>query len=158
MCHAGLFPEPLLCCYATDVCFPFRSLHMLFQLQYDDDDDDDNSTQHTHAHNHFRALWTLSGTTWVSRYQKNIHPFTPVVVISHPLSASCLVYMPGCLFPQSLSQSFFGLPLGLAPSTSPNHCLLFTSHTHTIAACFPVVLRLCHQILVSQPLTWNSIL
>jgi len=25
---------------------------------------------HTHTNNHFTALWTLSGTTWVSRYQK----------------------------------------------------------------------------------------
>ena len=24
----------------------------------------------THAHNHYTALWTLSGTTWVSWYQK----------------------------------------------------------------------------------------
>jgi len=27
-----------------------------------------HTTQHTH--NHFMALWTLSGTTWVSQYQK----------------------------------------------------------------------------------------
>jgi len=26
---------------------------------------------HTHTHNHFTALWTLSGTTWVSQYQKD---------------------------------------------------------------------------------------
>jgi len=35
-------------------------------------------------------------------------------------------------------QVFFGLPLGLAPSTSysislPNHCLLFATHAHTIS-------------------------
>jgi len=28
------------------------------------------SHTHTHTHNHFTALWTLSGTTWVSRHQK----------------------------------------------------------------------------------------
>jgi len=33
--------------------------------------------------------------------------------------------------------------------SSPNHCLLFTTHAHTIAACFAVVPRLCHLILVS---------
>jgi len=27
-------------------------------------------TQHTQTHNHFTALWTLSGTTWMSWYQK----------------------------------------------------------------------------------------
>jgi len=26
---------------------------------------------HTHAHIHFTALWTLSGITWVIRYQKD---------------------------------------------------------------------------------------
>jgi len=26
---------------------------------------------HTHTHNHFMALWILSGTTRVSRYQKH---------------------------------------------------------------------------------------
>jgi len=29
-----------------------------------------NVATHTHTHNHFTALWTLSGTTRVSRYQK----------------------------------------------------------------------------------------
>jgi len=53
-------------------------------------------------------------------------------------------------------QVFFALPLGLAPSTlhtpyisSPNHCLLFAAHAHTIATCFATVPRLCHLILVS---------
>jgi len=27
-------------------------------------------SSNTHTHNHFTALWTLSGTTWVSWYQK----------------------------------------------------------------------------------------
>jgi len=52
-------------------------------------------------------------------------------------------------------QVFFGLPLGLAPSlhtpyiSSPNHCLLFTAHAHTIATCSAVVLRFCPLIPVS---------
>jgi len=33
--------------------------------------------------------------------------------------------------------------------SSPNHCLLFAAHAHTIATCFAVVLRLCRLILVS---------
>ena len=32
--------------------------------------------------------------------------------------------------------------------SSPNHCLLFTAHAHTIATCFTVVPRLCHLNLV----------
>jgi len=47
----------------------------------------------------------------------------------------------------------FGLPLGLEPSTSyfihffPSPCLLFTTHAHTIAACFAVISRLYHLFL-----------
>jgi len=42
---------------------------------------------------------------------------------------------------------------------SPNCCLLFATHAHTIAVCFAVVPRLCHLILVSVPVnsTWNSL-
>ena len=32
---------------------------------------------------------------------------------------------------------------------SPNYCLLFAAHAHTIATCFAVVPRLCRLILVS---------
>ena len=45
------------------------------------------ATTHTHTHNSITALWILSGTNRVSRYQ-NIHPLTPRVVINRPLSAS----------------------------------------------------------------------
>ena len=38
--------------------------------------------------------------------------------------------------------------------SSPNQCLLFATHVHTIAACFALVPRLYH--LFSQLLTWNS--
>jgi len=72
------------------------------------------------------------------------------------------------LFPQSLSK--FSLvylviwhpPLHTPYISSSNHYLLFAAHAHTIAACFAVVPRLCHLILVSlslsQLFTWNSIL
>jgi len=36
------------------------------------------------THNRFTALWNLSGTTWVSRYQKKHSPTTLIVVINHP--------------------------------------------------------------------------
>jgi len=45
--------------------------------------------------------------------------------------------------------------------SSPNHCLLFAAHAHTFAAFFAVVprlCRLCHLILVSQPLLGTLIL
>jgi len=75
----------------------------------------------------FMAIRILSGKTRVSWTRRNIHPLTPTAVINHPLSASsiccdpwhspCSIYMPDSLFPQSLSHVFFGLSLGLAPST-----------------------------------------
>jgi len=117
----------------------------------------------THTHTHVRAC-----------VRAHLHPLTPIVVINHPLSASsihydpchppCSVYMPDSFVPQSLSKfSLASLlvwhhPLHTTYVFSPNHCLLFTAHAHTIATCFAVVPRLCHLILVSQPFTWNSIL
>jgi len=70
-----------------------------------------------------------------------------------PLQFTCLI-----VFLHNLHPSFFGLPLGLSPSTSysihfftqsVNRYLLFAAHAHTIATCFAVVPRLCHLILVS---------
>jgi len=103
----------------------------------------------THAHTQATILWLsgLSGKTWVSRYQKkNIHPLTPIVVISQRLSASsiyydpwhppCSIYVLYSLFTISV-QVFFGLPLGLAPSTS------YSIHFFTES------LSLFHPILVS---------
>jgi len=67
----------------------------------------------------------------------------------------CSIHKPDSLFPQSLSK--FSLVYLLARQSqlhtpyisSPNHCLLFTAHAHTIATCFAVVPRLCHLILDS---------
>jgi len=87
------------------------------------------------------------------------------MVINHPLSASsnhynpwhplCSIYMPNSLFLQYLSK--FSLvyllawhpPLHTSYTSSPNHCLLFAAHAHTISACFAVVLRLCHHNFIS---------
>jgi len=59
---------------------------------------------------------------------RNIHPLTPIVAINHPSSASsifydlwhppCSIYKPDKSFSTISLQVFFGLPLGLAPSTS----------------------------------------
>jgi len=110
---------------------------------------------------------------WAST-ERNIYLLTPILIISHPLSAFsssyCDTWHPPCsiyvsdVFLHISVQVFFGLPLGLSPSTSysihssVNHCLLFAAHAHTIAACFVVVLKLYRLILVSpQPFIWNSV-
>jgi len=97
--------------------------------------------------------------------RRNIHPLTPIVVINHPLSPffiyydschpACSMYVADGLFAQTLPK--FSLvyllvwypPLHTPYISSPNHCLLFAAHVHTISACFAIVSRLCHLILVS---------
>jgi len=117
---------------------------------------------HTQTHNHFTAIWILSGTTWVSQYQKkysSTHTYR-----GHQSSLICYLHLlrsiPSSLFNlhawQSFStislQVFFGQPLGRYPPlhtpyiSSPNHCLLFTTHAHTIATCFVVVPKLCGRL------------
>jgi len=97
---------------------------------------------------------SLSRTTQVSRYQKKHSPthtchghqssficFLPSITIHGflPVQFTCMA-----VFSTISLQVFFGLPLGLAPSTSysvhssPNHCLLFGAHAHT--ALQPVLL------------------
>ena len=81
----------------------------------------------------------------------------------HPL---CSIYVSDSLFAQSLSRFSLVYLLVWHPAlhtpyfSSPNHCLLFSTHAHTIATSFAVLPRLCHLILVSlsQPFTLNSIL
>jgi len=98
---------------------------------------------------------------WAST-RRNIHPLTPIVVISHPLSASSIFYDPWHLpcsiyMPESFSkisiQVFLGLPGTLHSILHtflhPNIVFFFTAHAHTIATCFAVVPKLCHLILVS---------
>jgi len=112
---------------------------------------------HTHTHNRFTALWNLSGTTRVSRYQKkhsplhsswsSIIPISFLHLLRHMASS---VFNPRAL--QSFStislQVFLGLSLGLVPSTlysihfftqslstfrstCPYHRNLFRRQTHT---------------------------
>ena len=106
----------------------------------------------THTHNRFTALWILSVATQVSWYQKK-HSSTHTYH-GHQSSLISFIHLLQSFSTISL-QVFFGLPIGLAPPlhtpyiSSPNHCLLSATHAHTIATCFDVVPRLCHQILVS---------
>ena len=64
--------------------------------------------------------------------------FTCLTVFFHNLSPSFLVYT-----------FAWHPPLHSLYISSPNHCLLFTAHAHTIATCFALVPRLCHLILLS---------
>jgi len=123
---------------------------------------------HTHTHTHTTILW-LSGfcpgqTRWAAT-RRNIHALTPLVIISHPLSASSTqhdpshpshsIHVPDSLFPQSLSKFSLVYLLAWHPSlhtpyiSSSNQWLLFATYSHTIAICFALLLRLCHLILVS---------
>jgi len=109
----------------------------------------------------------LSGTTRVSRYQKEHSPTHTHRGHQISLSASSIYYDPWhslysvhelySLFPQSLSKFSLAYLLAWHPPlhtlyiSSPNYYLLFAAHTHTISTwtCFAAVPRLCHLILVS---------
>jgi len=87
---------------------------------------DDN----THTHTTHTALWILSGTTWVwvSQYQKKYSPThtyrghrSSLISFFHLIQsmASSLFNLHALQsFSTNSLQVFFGLPLGLAPSTS----------------------------------------
>jgi len=78
--------------------------------------------------------FTHAHLSWSSIVSYLLHPsFTIHGILL--VQFTCLA-----VFFHNLSQSFLcGLPLGLAPplhtpyTSSPNHCLLFESHVHTIA-------------------------
>jgi len=65
------------------------------------------TAKHTHIHNHFTALWILTRTTWVSRYQKKYSPTHTYP--DHQLSFICfhlLWSMASSLFNLHAWQSF----------------------------------------------------
>jgi len=84
---------------------------------------------HTHTQPSYQMAsgFCLGQPGWAGT-RRNIHPLLPIMVISHLLSASsiyydpwhppCSIYVPDSLFSTISLQVFFGLPLGLAPSTS----------------------------------------
>jgi len=61
----------------------------------------------SHTHNHFTALWNLSGTTRVSRYQKKHSPTTLIMVINHPYLLSPSTTIHGILCIQSTCSTVF---------------------------------------------------
>jgi len=92
-----------------------------------------------------------------------MHPLTLILIINNPWSASSIyydLYHPPCsitcftaflhIFCPSPLIYFLAWnpPLHTPYISSPNHCLLFATHFHTITTCFAVVLRLCHLFLV----------
>jgi len=112
----------------------------------------------------FSPVQALGQPGWAGT-RRNIHPLTSIVVINHPLSASSIYYNPWhphtiqfmCLRVFFHNLSKFSLvyllawhpPLHTPYIYSPNHCLFFATHAHTIATCFAAVLKLCRLILVS---------
>jgi len=64
--------------------------------------------------------------------------FMCLTVFFHNLSKLSLIYLLA-----------WHPPLNTSYISSPNHCLLFAAHVHTISASFAVVPRLCHLILIS---------
>jgi len=116
---------------------------------------------HTHTQNCFMALRTLSGTTWMSRYQKKHSPThtyhahqSSLICFLHRLrsTASSLFNLHAWQSFSTISvQVFFGLPLRLTYSTSyfihfftqslssfcstcPSHCNLFCYSTEIMSS------------------------
>ena len=108
----------------------------------------------------------------MSRYQKKHssthHPDHHPIFISffHLLQSIASSLFKLCAWKSFCTTSLhilFGLSVDLEPPPhipyvcSPNQCLLFATHGHTIATCFAVVSILYHLFLVSERLNWNSI-
>jgi len=83
------------------------------------------------------------------------HSLPASSIIYDPWHPSCSIYVPGSLFPQSLSKFSLAYLLAWHPSLHTpyssllSHCLLFAAHANTIVTCFAVVPKLCHLLQVS---------
>ena len=115
----------------------------------------------------------LSGTTRVGRYQRNIHPLTPILVNVLPLSPFSIcngprhplysAYVLDSPLEQPLSRSSLVFPLVLNPQlhtpciSSPNHHHLFAAHAHTDTACSAAISMLCQLHLVSLSAPYFSL-
>ena len=93
------------------------------------------------------------------------HPLSALSICCDPWHHPCSIYVPDSLFAPPSVQVLFDYLLVWHPSlrtpyiSSPNRCLLFATHAHTIATCFAAVPRLYLLIpSLSQPFTWNSTL
>ena len=113
----------------------------------------------SYNNNHFMTL--CQGLPGWSGTRRNIHLPT-ILIIIQSLSASsstmidslpCSNYMFGNLCEHVSTSSLAYLLVWSPPShipyiSSPNPCLLFGTHAHTIATCFAVVPRLYHLFLI----------
>jgi len=108
-----------------------------------------NCLLQTHNNNNNRLTALCPGLPGWAGTRKNTHPPT-ILTINQPLSASSIYYDPwhppcpnyvlGNLFVQPLSMSSLVYLLVWSPPphipyiSSPNQCLLFAAHAHTIAS------------------------
>ena len=94
--------------------------------------------------------FTHSHLSWSSTILCQHPPSTTIHSIL-PVQFTCLTVLLHNLSPSLLWSILVWNPtLHSLYISSPNHCILFKTHSHTITACFAVVPRLCHLILVSQ--------
>jgi len=96
-----------------------------------------------------RQLTGSSHLSWSSTILYQLPPSTTIHSIL-PVQFTCLS---SCLYNLCRKSSLvylllWHLPLHTPYTSSSNNCLLFTTHAHTIATCFPVIRRLCHLIIV----------
>jgi len=97
-----------------------------------------SNQQHTHT-TVLRLSWLCPGQPRWARTRRNIHPFTPIVVIDHHLSASsiyydprhplCSIYVPDSLFCCSTEITSSDPSLTLNPLLGTLSCSL-TPHIH----------------------------
>ena len=123
-----------------------------------------HTRKHTHTHTHTQPFYSSQDFVRDNPGELVKKKHSPILtyrghqsslIYYDPWHPPCSIYVRDSLSPQSLSK--FSLvyllawhpPLHTPYISSPNHCLLFATHAHTIAACSAVVPRLCHLILVS---------
>jgi len=148
-------------CYLARLCNEWWSIQCSVLVQLISDDFWQCFKKYYYSH--FIALWILSRTIQVGRYQKKHSPTH--TYRGHHSSLICFLHllrsMTSSLFNVYAWQLFCTIsvqvfmvwhpPLHTVHTLyifSPSHCLLFTAHAHTIATCSAVILRLCHLILV----------
>jgi len=90
--------------------------------------------------------FTHSHLSWSSIIPYLLHPSTIIHGIFPVQSTHLTIFFHNLSLVYLLAQH---PPHHTPYISSPNHGLLFTTHAHTIATCFTIVLRLCHLILVS---------
>jgi len=121
----------ILCCHAVNVTTTTTTTTILRPSVWDYSGKPVPEEIFTHSH----ISWS-----WIILYL--LAPYYD------PWYTSCSIYVHDSLFLQRLSKSslvyllVWHLPLHTSDISSPNHCLLFATHVHTITTCFAVVPRL----------------